>query len=123
LYPDEIHEWKARFDTNVHITVDRAAPGWLGDVGVVTPLLARLTFDPASATAIVCGPEIMMRVVAKDLVQRGVQEDQIHVSLERNVKCGIGFCGHCQIGSIFVCKDGPVVTYGSVAKPLGTEEL
>lgn len=123
LYPEEVHEWKSRFDTNVQVTVDRAAPGWLGDVGVVTPLLARVSYDPAATTAVVCGPEIMMRVVARELMNRGVAGDQIHVSLERNVKCGVGFCGHCQIGSIFVCKDGPVVTYGSVARRLGMEEL
>ena len=123
LYTDEVHAWKARFDANVQVTVDRAAPGWLGDVGVVTPLLRRLSFDPDATLAVVCGPEIMMRVVAKDLMAHGVDPEWIHVSLERNVKCGIGYCGHCQIGSTFVCKDGPVVTYGSIARRLAMEEL
>lgn len=123
LYTDDVRDWKARFDTNVQITVDRGDAGWLGDVGVVTPLLNRLAFVPENTTAIVCGPEIMMRVVAKDLVQRGVAADDIHVSLERNLKCGIGYCGHCQIGAAFVCKDGPVVPYARVAHRLGMEEL
>lgn len=123
LYRDEIHEWKARFDTNVQVTVDRADAGWLGDVGVVTPMLARLQFEPANTTAIVCGPEVMMRVVARDLAHRGMDTHDIHVSLERNLKCGIGYCGHCQIGASFVCKDGPVVTYHEVADRLGMEEL
>ncbi len=123
LYTDEVHEWKGRFDANVQVTVDRAEPGWLGDVGVVTPQLRRLSFDPDATTAVVCGPEIMMRVVAKDLMARGIDAEHIHVSLERNVKCGIGYCGHCQIGSTFVCKDGPVVTYAAVARRLAMEEL
>ena len=89
----------------------------------MTPLLNRLAFVPENTTAIVCGPEIMMRVVAKDLVQRGVAADDVHVSLERNLKCGIGYCGHCQIGAAFVCKDGPVVPYARVAHRLGMEEL
>ena len=123
LYIDEIHEWKARFDLNVQITVDRGDGTWMGDVGVVTPLISRLAFDPEHTAAILCGPEIMMRVVAKDLARRGVPTSDISVSLERNVKCGIGFCGHCQIGASFICKDGPVVPYDEVADRLGMEEL
>lgn len=123
LYSDDVRSWKARFDTNVQVTVDRGDSSWLGDVGVVTPLLNRLAFVPENTTAIVCGPEIMMRVVAKDLAQRGVATTDIHVSLERNLKCGLGYCGHCQIGASFVCKDGPVVPYAHVANRLGMEEL
>jgi NAD(P)H-flavin reductase len=123
LYIDEVHEWKGRFDINVQITVDRDDPSWMGDVGVVTPLLNRLSFDTEHTTAIVCGPEIMMQVVAKDLVHRGLPMDDIYVSLERNVKCGIGHCGHCQIGALFICRDGPVVPYDEVADRLGMEEL
>ena len=123
LYIDEIHEWKSRFDLNVQITVDRGDRTWMGDVGVVTPLLNRLAFDTEHTAAILCGPEIMMRVVAKDLARRGLPTSDISVSLERNVKCGIGFCGHCQIGASFICKDGPVVPYDEVADRLGMEEL
>jgi NAD(P)H-flavin reductase len=123
LYTEEIHEWKARFDLNVQVTVDRGDRTWMGDVGVVTPLINRLAFDPEHTAANLCGPEIMMRVVSNDLVRRGLPASDISVSLERNVKCGIGFCGHCQIGSSFVCKDGPVVPYDVVADRLGMEEL
>ena len=123
LYIDEIHDWKSRFDLNVQITVDRGDGAWMGDVGVVTPLLNRLSFDANHAAAILCGPEIMMRVIAKELARRGMPTADVSVSLERNVKCGIGFCGHCQIGASFICKDGPVVAYDDVADRLGMEEL
>lgn len=123
LYTEEVREWKGRFDVNMQVTVDRGDQTWMGDVGVVTPLLNRLSFDVTHAMAIVCGPEIMMRVVAKDLARRGMPTSDIYVSLERNVKCGIGYCGHCQIGASFICKDGPVVQYDEVADRLGMEEL
>ncbi len=123
LYIDEIHDWKSRFDLNVQITVDRGDGTWMGDVGVVTPLLNRLSFDANHAAAILCGPEIMMRVIAKELARRGMPTADVSVSLERNVKCGVGFCGHCQIGASFICKDGPVVAYDDVADRLGMEEL
>jgi NAD(P)H-flavin reductase len=123
LFTDDVRAWRGRFDCNVQVTVDRGAPGWMGDVGVVTPLLGVLAFEPSNTTAIICGPEIMMRVVAKDLVNRGVSRSEIFISLERNMKCGYGTCGHCQFGSLFVCKDGPVVPYERVAHELGIEEL
>lgn len=123
LYGDEVRTWRARFDVNVQVTVDRGGPGWMGDVGVVTPLLNRVSLNPGNTTAIVCGPEIMMRVVARDLIARGLPSTDIYVSLERNLKCGIGYCGHCQIGPSFICKDGPVVQYEGVAERLGLEEL
>jgi len=123
LYQHDLHSWKSRFDANVQVTVDRDAPSWTGDVGVVTPLINRLSFEPDRTIAILCGPEIMMRVVAKDLRSRGVSPADIYVSLERNMKCAVGFCGHCQFGSSFLCKDGPVVPYASVADRLAMEQL
>ncbi len=123
LYQDDLHDWKSRFDVNVQITVDRDTPDWTGDVGVVTPLISRLSFDPISTIAFVCGPEIMMRVVAKELTSRGVAPSDVYVSLERNMKCAIGFCGHCQFGPTFLCKDGPVVSYDTVADRLAMEQL
>jgi NAD(P)H-flavin reductase len=123
LYQDELHAWKSRFDVNFQVTVDRDAPTWTGDVGVVTPLVSRLDFDPSRTMAIVCGPEIMMRVVAKDLRSRGISPEDIYVSLERNMKCAVGFCGHCQFGSSFLCRDGPVVPYDTVADRLAIEQL
>ena len=123
LFGDEVQAWRARFDVNVQVTVDRGGSGWMGDVGVVTPLLSRAAFNPENTTAIVCGPEIMMRVVARDLIARGLASTDVFVSLERNMKCGIGSCGHCQFGPHFICKDGPVVAYAEVAERLGLEEL
>lgn len=123
LFGDEIRTWKGRFDVNVQVTVDRGGPGWMGDVGVVTPLLSRVSFDPTNTTAIVCGPEIMMRVVARDFITAGLPSSDVFVSIERNMKCGIGYCGHCQIGPHFMCKEGPVVRYEDVADRLGWEEL
>jgi NAD(P)H-flavin reductase len=86
-------------------------------------MIDRLSYEPDATTAIVCGPEIMMRIVARELVDRGVPADQIWVSLERNLKCGLGYCGHCQIGPAFVCRNGPVVSFESVSTRLGMEEL
>jgi NAD(P)H-flavin reductase len=123
LFGDEVQTWRGRFDVNMQVTVDRGGPGWMGDVGVVTPLLNRAAFNPGNTTAIVCGPEVMMRVVARDLAARGLPETDVFVSLERNMKCGIGSCGHCQFGSHFICKDGPVVAYAEVAGRLGLDEL
>jgi NAD(P)H-flavin reductase len=123
LYEDDLHRWKSRFDVNVQVTVDRDAPSWTGDVGVVTPLIGRMSFEPDNAIAVLCGPEIMMRVVAKDLRSRGISPTDIYVSLERNMKCAVGFCGHCQFGPSFVCKDGPVVMYDTVAERLAMGQL
>ena len=123
LYEAELHEWRSRFDIEVEVTVDRSEPGWYGDVGMVTTLLPRIAFDPALTVAMVCGPEIMMKVVARELASRGVDTTNIYVSLERNMKCAIGFCGHCQYGPDFVCRDGPVVTYERVRKRMRVAQL
>ncbi len=108
LYWRNLEKWRSRFDLEIHLTVDRAAGSWRGNVGVVTQLIQRSPFDPANCLALVCGPEIMMRFTALELEKRGVPIHDIYVSMERNMKCGIGLCGHCQLGGSFVCKDGPV---------------
>lgn len=123
LYQGELREWRSRFDLEVEVTVDRSDDAWLGDVGVVTGLLTRVAFDPGRALAMLCGPEIMMKVVANQLVSRGVSPHGIHVSLERNMKCAIGFCGHCQFGPDFLCRDGPVLPYERVSERLRVHEL
>ncbi|MFP3914685.1 MAG: FAD/NAD(P)-binding protein [Actinomycetota bacterium] len=123
LFPDELHRWRARFDMEVEVTVDRADPGWFGDVGVVTRLLPRVPLDPSRTVAMVCGPEIMMKVVADELTEQGVPDDRIYVSLERNMKCAIGFCGHCQYGPDFICRDGPVLAHSTVADRLKVPRL
>jgi len=108
LFRRDLKDWGGEFDLEVYITVDRAKGGWRGNVGVVTTLIPRAPFDPHSTVAMICGPEVMMRFTVQGLHKRGVPLEQIYVSMERNMKCGNGFCGHCQYGSLFVCKDGPV---------------
>ncbi len=123
LFAREIETWRGRFDVDVEVTVDRAGPGWHGLVGVVTTLIPRVQFDPASTAAFVCGPEIMMHFAVRDLERRGVPHPRVWISMERSMKCGVGFCGHCQFGPFFVCKDGPVFRYDRVAALLGTREV
>ncbi len=123
LYGDELHDWRTRSQVDVGVTVDRSDEGWQGDVGVVTSLLPRVNFDPANTVAMVCGPEVMMRVVARELVSRGVEPADVYISLERNMKCAIGFCGHCQFGPDFVCRDGPVVAYARVMERMRLAQL
>ncbi len=119
-FAEDLESW-AHDGAVVAVTVDVAAPGWNGHVGVVTSLLAGADFDAAHASALVCGPEIMMRFTARTLVDLGVDPARIQVSLERNMQCGIGWCGHCQLGPLLVCRDGPVVPYAGRVAGLLTE--
>ena len=122
LFRAPLDAWGGRGDLEVEVTVDRADPGWRGHVGVVTSLIARLALDPQNAVAFVCGPQIMMRHAADGLLGAGLRQEQIFVSMERNMKCAIGLCGHCQFGSAFVCKDGPVLRFDRVAGALTVRE-
>jgi NAD(P)H-flavin reductase len=90
---------------------------------VVTPLVARAPFDPSNTLALVCGPEIMMRFAIIELQRRGVSQERIFVSMERNMKCALGYCGHCQYGSTFVCKDGPVFRLDRIEPIFGKGEI
>ncbi|MFT5130455.1 MAG: NAD(P)H-flavin reductase [Rhodothermales bacterium] len=123
LYVEQLHEWRARFDLDIWVTVDRAAGEWHGHVGVVTTLIPTLTFAPDNCLAMICGPEIMMRFCVQELQRRGVSDESIYVSMERNMKCAIGHCGHCQFGADFVCKDGPVFRYDQIATRLRIPQL
>ena len=123
LLADQLAAWRARGDVELRVTVDRATPDWTGEVGVVTRLIARAGFDPARTTAFVCGPEIMMRFAGEALLQRGVAPGCIYLSLERNMKCAVGYCGHCQLGPHFVCRDGPVLAWPRLAGLLEVAEL
>ena len=114
LYRKELRKWRSRFDLETQVTVDRAAGGWKGNVGVVTNLIGKAPFDPLNSIAMICGPEIMMRFTAMALQKKGINNDRIYVSMERNMRCGIGLCGHCQIGPEFICKDGPVYSYDHI---------
>lgn len=114
LYVKNLKKWGGRFDLQTLITVDRAVGNWHGSVGVVTTLIGKASFDPIHTIAMVCGPEIMMRFTVMELIKKGMETKDIFVSMERNMKCGVGLCGHCQIGSSFVCKDGPVYCYEDI---------
>jgi len=123
LYARELREWRSRFDVDVEVTVDRAPADWKGAVGVVTKLVDHTSFDAGSAIALVCGPEVMIRFAITALERRGIPARNVYVSLERNMKCAVGLCGHCQIGPHFVCRDGPVFSYDRVASLLGVREV
>ncbi|MCB0184060.1 MAG: FAD/NAD(P)-binding protein [Caldilineaceae bacterium] len=123
LYRHELEQWRARFDLEVYVTVDRATGRWHGNVGVVTALIPRAPFDPAQTLAMVCGPEVMMRFTVQALARRGVAAERIYLSLERNMQCATGYCGHCQFGPKFICKDGPVFRYDTIAPFFGKQEV
>jgi NAD(P)H-flavin reductase len=123
LYRREIEHWKSRLDVDVFVTVDRASGRWHGNVGVVTTLIPKAPFNRSNTVAMICGPEVMMRFTAMKLEERGVPPSSIYVSLERNMKCGIGLCGHCQCGPTFICKDGPVYRYDQVKRLFAIREV
>lgn len=122
LYPRELERWRRR-GAEVGVTVDVAGPDWRGRVGVVTELLDRAGFDAGSAVAMTCGPEVMMRFALRALARRGVPAERTYVTLERNMQCGIGHCGHCQLGPTLLCRDGPVYPAGEVAPWMAVREL
>lgn len=122
LFPDDLRRW-SEAGARVAVTVDVATPSWGGRVGLVTTLLDGAGFEPSGATALLCGPEVMMRFSARALTDLGVDPARILVSLERNMQCGLGWCGHCQLGPFLLCRDGPVLPYGgSVARLLAERE-
>lgn len=123
LFRAELSGWCARNDLEVELTVDRPARGWSGRVGFVTEPLAGLRLDPPRTIAFLCGPEPMMRICANILLRQGLLAANIRMSLERNMKCGIGLCGHCQLGPLLLCRDGPVVDYARAADLLTVREL
>lgn len=122
LYRDELAAWAAQ-GVQVLITVDAAGPSWRGDVGVVTGLLPRAELDPARTVAVVCGPEIMMKFTAQALAARGVAPARTYLSMERNMKCAVALCGHCQYGPTLICRDGPVYTWERLAPLFPVREL
>ena len=123
LYRDELQRLRGRFDLQVDVTVDAAEQDWRGKVGVVPKLIAGARFDPTSSVALVCGPEIMMHYAARALLERGVAPERIYLSLERNMQCGVGHCGHCQLGPTLICRDGPVYRYDDVERLMRVREL
>lgn len=123
LYRRELKSWARQRDTQFLTTVDYGGLNWHGRVGVVTTLFKYARLQPSQSVAMICGPEIMMRFVTRDLETQGMKREDIYVSMERNMKCGVGFCGHCQYGSHFICKDGPVFCYEQIRPQLDKYEL
>lgn len=123
LYHRELERWRRRPDLEVLLTVDYGEAGWNGHVGVVPALIPHAGLDPRETLALVCGPEVMMRFTATALLAAGLDAGCIHLSMERNMKCAIGLCGHCQFGPLFVCKDGPVLPLERIAGILAVSEI
>lgn len=123
LYRHELEQWRQRLDVDIEVTVDHADPEWRGNVGVVPKLIPMAAFDPHDAFGLICGPEVMMRFSVNGLLDAGLPPERIFVSMERNMKCAIGLCGHCQFGSTFICKDGPVLRYDRIAGIFAMREI
>ena len=123
LFGDDLRSWAERHGIVVEVTVDNGQYGWGGRVGLVTQLVTRAGFDAVHALALVCGPEVMMRYAAQALSDRGVPAERLRLSMERNMKCGVGLCGHCQLRELFLCVDGPVLGYDRLAPLMSRTEL
>jgi len=123
LFRRQLETWRRRLDLQLEVTVDHAGGDWRGHVGVVTRLIPRLAIDTRHATALVCGPEVMMRFAGAALHDVGLPDDAIWVSIERNMKCAVGLCGHCQFAGMFACKDGAVVRYDRVRRLMALKEV
>ena len=114
LFVEEMQGWAARDDVEFLETVDRGDEGWTGCTGVITTLYPKVEFDPATLLCTIVGPPIMYKFCIFECKSREIASDQIWVSLERRMKCGVGKCGHCQIGHLYVCQDGPVFRYSDI---------
>lgn len=114
IFRQQYEKWQQSPHTEIHIAADQAGPKWPWNVGFVTDMITTLTLNPEQTIAMMCGPEMMMHTAVKALTQKGVLESDIYLSMERNMECGIGHCGHCQYGGRFVCKDGPVFAYPEI---------
>lgn len=117
LFLREQKLWQTTDSIEMYQTVDHPVPGWTGRIGFVTEALAHLDLEPGRTTAFLCGPEPMMRFCARTLLNKGIAATDIRVSLERNMQCGVARCGHCQLGPLLLCRDGPIVDY-AIAEPL-----
>ncbi len=123
LYRERFRAWKSIPNTEVYLTVDHPDRQWRYSVGVVTNLFSQIEVDLEKSLVMMCGPEIMMRYATRDLIGQGLSPERIYVSLERNMKCAVAFCGHCQLGPVFLCREGPVFRYDQVQKWIEKREL
>lgn len=122
LFTAEYDDWQAG-GIEVHVTVDQADKNWRGSIGVVTQLMKRIKWNASQTRLLTCGPEIMMRFVAYEAIANRLDRSHIFLAMERNMKCAVGFCGHCQMGPTFVCKDGPVFSYRAIEPLMQVEDL
>ena len=123
LYREELERWRDDPRVELGVTVDSAEPGWLGNVGVVTTLIGATPFDPANAVAFVVGPEVMMRFTVDALLDRGMGPADVHISIERNMKCAVTQCGRCQFGPTFACREGAVMSCAAIEPFFRVREL
>ena len=114
LFTDELAEWQARDDIELHLTVDRADDDWKENVGVITTLFPKIDIHPRNTVAVTIGPPVMYRFVLMELLGKGISEGNIWLSLERRMKCGVGKCGHCQINHLYTCPSGPSFSYAEI---------
>jgi sulfite reductase subunit B len=114
LFKEELAEWAARADAELHITVDRGDETWQGNTGVITTLFKKISINPRNTVAVTCGPPVMYRFVLMEFFGKGISEGNIYLSLERRMKCGVGKCGHCQINNVYACQSGPVFSYSEI---------
>jgi len=122
LFPEDLQTWSGLPDGTVHVAATQADRSWTGHVGVVTTLFPRIEFDPNNTVGFICGPDVMIRYAVREFEQRGITGDRIYVSLERNMQCAIGYCGHCQFGPKFICMDGPVFRHDTIRDILEVRE-
>ena len=122
LYTDEFEKWQDG-GIEMFVSVDRADENWKGQVGVIPMAFYRIRLDHRNTVVFSCGPEIMMRFVIYEAMARRIPKEAIYVSMERNMKCAIGFCGHCQVGPSFICKQGPVFRFSAIESFFGKEEF
>ena len=122
VYASQLEEWTKRPKFEVLVSVDRSANGWQGNVGVVTTLLPKVKFNLDNTVAVVCGPPVMMKFGTLELIQTGFRKDRLYLSMEKNMSCGLGKCGHCRLGPYYICQDGPVFTYDKIESLAGLWE-
>jgi NAD(P)H-flavin reductase len=123
LYRVELEQWNKKSNFEVHVTVDRGDSTWKGHIGVVTNLINYVKIDTTATVTMVCGPEVMMYYSLMEILKTGIPMENVYLSMERNMKCAVGFCGHCQYGPKFICKDGPVFNYADIKELFGKKEL
>jgi len=123
MFSYEYGDYESIPNTEFYVTVDKPSEGWRGNVGVVTNLIKHVDVDPSESYAFICGPEIMMKFAVRELLKRGFKTNKIYLSLERRMKCGVGLCGHCQMGPYFVCKHGPVFPLWFISRYFWVDQI